>query len=270
MHSSKFFLNKTALITGASSGIGESVAKNLAHHGLKVILVARREDRLSKISKEIIDNGGNAVFYVADLSNESARLLLWKQLQDDNLVPDILVNNAGIGWYGYFHEMPWSPAKTLLHLNIDAMVHLSSLVIPSMLMRNYGHIINIGSISGRLPEQGIALYSSSKAFMDSFTTILFRELVGSKIHISVIRAGPLKTEFFDAARKIENGGSIPAEKLATSVSSVSTRVWKLLRNPRKVAYVPGWMFISPLLESLFGWAIDLAGPLLLKMRKDKK
>jgi uncharacterized protein len=270
MHSSKFFLHKTALITGASSGIGESIAKNLSEQGIKVILVARREDRLVKITKEITDNGGNAFYYVTDLTSESARILLWKKLQEDNLVPDILVNNAGIGWYGYFHEMPWGTGKDLLHLNIDSMVHLTSLVLPSMLARNYGHIINIGSISGKLPEQGIALYSSSKAFMDSFTTILFRELAGSKVNISVIRAGPIKTEFFDAARKMENGGSIPAEKLATSVSSVSKSVWKLLRFPRKVTYVPAWTVLSTLLEVFFVWVIDIAGPILLKMHKVKR
>jgi uncharacterized protein len=269
MHPPQFFMHKTALITGASSGIGESIAKNLAGQGIKVVLVARREDRLVEISKEIIDAGGMAIFYIADLTSESARFLLWKKLQDDNLVPDILVNNAGIGWYGYFYKMPWSIAKNLLRLNINSMVHLTSLLLPSMLMRNYGHIINIGSISGKLPEQGIALYSSTKAFMDSFTTILYRELVGSSVHVSVIRAGPIKTEFFDAARKMENGGSIPAEKFATSVTSVSNMVWKLLTNPRKVVYVPGWMIVSPLLESLFDWAIDLAGPLLLKTHKNK-
>ncbi len=270
MHLPSFFLHKTALITGASSGIGESIAKYLACQGINVILVARREDRLAKITKEINAIGGNAFFYVTDLSSESARSLLWKKLQDDNLLPDILVNNAGIGWYGYFHTMPWSTAKDLLRLNIDSMVHLTSLILPSMLTRHYGHIINIGSISGKMPEQGIAVYSSTKAFMDSFTTILFRELVGSKIHVSVIRAGPIKTGFFDAARKMENGGNIPAENHATPVSSVSNSVWKLLRYPRKVVYVPVWTMISPLLELLFNWAIDIAGPLLLKKQKLKK
>jgi len=270
MHNPHFFEDKTALITGASSGIGESIAKNLARHGIRVILVARREDRLLKISSEIMDAGGNASFYVSDLASENSRMTLWKNLQDQDHVPDILVNNAGIGWYGYFYQMPWNIAKDLLRLNIESMVHFSSLILPSMLAKKYGHIINIGSISGKLPEQGIALYSSSKAFMDSYTTILFRELVGSNIHISIIRAGPIKTEFFDAARKMENGGSIPAEKLATPVSSVSKRVWRLLQYPRKTAYVPEWMVISPLLELFFNWAIDLAGPLLLKKQKKKK
>ena len=270
MYSSKFLNKKIALITGASSGIGESIARKLSQEGMKVILVARREDRLAKLSNEINVSGGDSVYYSIDLSNEIERIKLWHNLSQKNILPDILVNNAGIGWYGYFFDMPWSTAQDLLSLNIEAMVHLTRLALPIMLSRHYGHIINIGSISGKLPEQGIALYSSSKNFMDSFTTVLFRELVGTNVHISVIRAGPIKTEFFDSARKLENGGSIPAEKMATSSSSVSNKVWKLMQKPLKIAYVPFWTALSPLLEVLFHWVIDLIGPLLLNKKKQNR
>jgi short-subunit dehydrogenase len=267
MISSKYLNKKVALITGASSGIGESIARKLSREGIRVILVARREDRLAKLSNEINLSGGDSVFYPVDLSNEIDRIKLWKYLTQKNLLPDILVNNAGIGWYGYFYDMPWSIAQDLLSLNIQAMVHLTRLALPIMLTRHYGHIINIGSISGKLPEQGIALYSSSKNFMDSFTTVLYREIVGTNVHISVIRAGPIKTEFFDSARKLDNGGSIPAEKMATSPSSVSNKVWNLIQKPRKIAYVPFWTALSPLLEVLFHWLIDLIGPILLSKKK---
>ncbi len=269
MYSSQFFYHKVALITGASSGIGEHIAVYLARQGIKVILVARREDRLTQIVGQINSSGGNAEYFIADLTQEEDRNHLKNYLQIENKLPDILINNAGIGWYGYFHEMPWKAAQELLSVNIEATVHLTSLFLPSMLSKNYGHIINIGSVAGKLPEQGIALYSSSKAFLDSFTSVLFRELIGSNVHVSIIRAGPIKTEFFDAARKMENGGSIPAEKLATSVASVSRIIWRTLKFPQKVVYVPFWMIISPLLEVIFGWAIDLVGPLLLRSRKNK-
>ena len=252
------------LITGASSGIGAHTARLLAAKGCAVILVARREENLRSIVNEIRTAGGKAEYRVADLSQEPDRIRLYSDLAKDNQLPDILVNNAGIGWYGYFYKMGWAQAKEVIATNIEAVVHLTSLFLPEMLKRKYGHVINIGSVAGKLPEQGIAMYSSSKAFLDSFTTIVHREMVGTNIHISVVRAGPIKTEFFDAARKKENGGSIPAEKLATSASDVSKVVWSLLRQPRKVAYVPFWMAISPLLEILFEWLIDLLGPLLLK------
>jgi len=268
MPSKEFLSNKFALVTGASSGIGELTARLLADKGCSVILVARREENLQKIVESIRSKGGNAEFIVANLGSEVERIRLHEKLTAENKLPDILVNNAGIGWYGYFSQMGWGTAKEVLSINIDAVVHLTSLFLPSMLDRKYGHIINIGSVAGKLPEQGIAIYSSSKAFLDSFTTILHRELVGTKVHVSVIRAGPIKTEFFDSARKKENGGSIPAERLATPASNVAKEVWRILRFPRKVAYVPFWMVISPLLESFFEWLIDLIGPLLLKSKSD--
>lgn len=267
MVDSSFLTNKVILVTGASSGIGEFTARFLASRGLTTILVARREENLRILSKEINNAGGKSFYYVVDLAQESERVRLFEYLDQHGLLPDILINNAGIGWYGYFYEMSWNVAKELLSLNIEAVVHLTSLFLPTMISRKYGHIVNIGSISGKLPEQGVALYSSSKNFLDSFTSSLYREMVGTNIHVSVLRAGPIKTEFFDAARKLENGGNVPAEQIAIPAIGVVKAIWFILQHPRKVVYVPAWMAISPLLESLFEWVIDLVGPLLLKNRK---
>ncbi len=269
MPSSEFLKSKIALVTGASSGIGALTGKVLAAQGLHVILVARREAKLREIATEITAAGGKVSIRVCDLSFDTERISLVEALNHDGFLPDILVNNAGIGWYGYFHRMPWEVARDLLALNIEATTHLTMLLLPHMLSIGYGHIINIGSVAGKLPEQGVAVYASSKSFLDSFTTALFRELSGTKVHVSVVRAGPIKTEFFDAARKLENGGNIPAEGMATSTISVSNAIWRLLRNPRKVVYVPFWMIFSPLLEYLFEWAVDLVGPLLLKNQKKR-
>lgn len=264
---SSFFTNKVVLVTGSSSGIGEFSARFLASKGLTTILVARREENLEILSEKINSAGGRSFYCVADLAQESERIKLFEYLDQHDWLPDILINNAGVGWYGYFYDMSWNVAKELLSLNIEAVVHLTSLFLPTMISRKYGHIVNIGSISGKLPEQGVALYSSSKNFLDSFTSSLYREMVGTNIHISVLRAGPIKTEFFDAARKLENGGNVPAERMATPVAGVTKAIWSILQHPRKVVYVPAWMAISPLLEALFEWVIDLVGPLLLKNHK---
>lgn len=270
MHSPYFLSQKMALITGASSGIGELTARLLAKKGLNVILVARREEKLKIIVSEINSSGGKAEYFVCDLTDEQERDSLFNRIKEVNKVPDILINNAGIGWYGYFYKMPWNAAKELLAINVEAVAHLTSLFLPEMLTRNYGHIINIGSVAGKLPEQGIAIYGSSKAFLDSFTTILHRELRGTKVHVSILRAGPIKTEFFDAARKMENGGNIPAENIATSTSAVARKIWNLIRHPRKIVYIPFWMMFSPLLEIFFERLIDLVGPLLLKINQKTK
>lgn len=251
------------LITGASSGIGAVTAEYLAMKGYPVVLVARRKEKLVELVNRIVRSGGNADYVEADLTDESQRLALFATLQERNLLPDILINNAGFGWYGHFETMNWTTARDLIRVNIEAVAHLTHLFLPSMLARGRGHIINVGSVAGKLPEQGIALYSSSKAFLDAFTSCIYRELRGTCVTTSVVRLGPIKTEFFDAARKHENGGNVPAEKLAIPAARVAKGIYRLIIHPRKVVYIPWYLVMSPLLELLFSGIIDLLGPLLL-------
>jgi len=260
------FINLKALITGASSGIGASTALLLAEKGIQVILTARRTDRLNQLTEKILASGGRAIPFPFDLTLESDRIALYAALLRQDLLPDILINNAGSAWYGYFHEMPWQVAQDILNLNISATTHLTTLFLPHMVSNGFGRIINVGSIAGKLPEQGIALYSASKAYLDAFSKVLHRELKGTGVIASVLRAGPVKTEFFDTAKNLEKGDTIPAEKLAIPVELVSRAIWHLLLHPKRVKYVPAFMRISPLLEYLFSGVIDQLGPLLLRNR----
>lgn len=259
---------KTVLITGASSGIGASFARFLAGHGLRVILTARREDRLSELSKEIHTQGGKAHYYPYDISKATVREELASRIISEVGHVDILINNAGFGWYGYFSEMVWSDAARMIAVNMEAAAHLTRLFLPEMLKEKNGHIINISSIVGGLPNQGIAMYSSSKAFLDAFSTSLYRELHGSGVYASAMRLGPVETEFYDQAKRMKNGSPVPAEKYAIPVDRVNAALWKLLKHPRRAIYVPGWLRISRWVEPLFAGLIDQLGPLLLR-RKDK-
>ena len=268
----KFITNpwkgKTALITGASAGIGAATARKLAADGLTVLLVARRLDKLEALQQEIQGKGGKAFCYAADLTKPEERKRLYEMIvaQFDGL--DVLVNNAGLGYYGYTAEMPWQTAEAMMEVNIAALVQLTLSFLPVMEKRHTGHIINIGSIAGKMPNQGVAMYSGSKAFVDAFTTSMFRELKGTGVHVSVLRPGPVTTEFYDAAQRISagsrrtpgEGGAVPAERVAKAV-------WSLIRHPRRVAYVPGILSVSPWMEILFGWLIDQLGPLLLKRKQ---
>ena len=254
---------KTVLITGASSGIGAAFARFLSEKGLTVILTARREDRLKALANAAGMPDGKVVIIPADISNEAERRKLHRSVAGSHQI-DILINNAGFGWYGYFHTMPWSLAHQMFSVNMEAVAHLTSLFLPGMVSNSSGHIINIGSIAGGFPNQGIAMYSASKAFMDAFTTSLHRELRGSGVYASVMRLGPIKTEFYDQARGLENGGSIPAEHLAVSVERVNRSLWRLLNHPRRVAYVPAWLGVSRFAEPVLGGLVDLLGPLLLR------
>lgn len=255
---------KTALITGASSGIGAATARELARRGLRVLLVARRQERLQALGEEIQAAGGQAQIIPADLSALDERQRLFEQVQKMVGSPDVLVNNAGFGWYGYYTQMPWEIALEMLQVNVAAVMHLTRLFLPGMQARRSGHIINVGSISGSLPNQGIAIYSASKSFLDAFTTSLYRELFGGPLRVSVVRAGPVTSEFYQNARERPGGLPVPAERFAVSAEQVARSIGNLLQHPRRVVYVPGVLRLAPWLEILFGWVIDRLGPLLLK------
>lgn len=256
---------KLAVITGASSGIGEAIARKLAAQGLRVVLVARRRERLETLAGQIRTGGGIAQIFTADLTSEADRVRLCEQAG----TADVLVNNAGLGWYGYGDEMSWKTALEILQVNVEAVVQLSLTFLSGMRQRNTGHIINIGSISGSLPSQGIALYGATKSFLDNFTTALHRELTGTHVHVSVVRAGPVRTEFGEAALLHENGMQVPTEKMGVTAEQVAGRIWTLIRRPRRLIYIPDYLRLVPWFELSFGWIIDRLGPFLLQQARGK-
>jgi short-subunit dehydrogenase len=259
--------NKIAIVTGASSGIGAATARRLAIEGMHVVLVARRLERLESLTGEIQHSGGQASIIAADLTKESDRNGLLQYVAKCFGEVDVLINNAGFCWYGYGTEMTWKTALEMLQVNIEAVVQLSLHTLQSMRRRNTGHIINIGSISGSLPSQGIALYGATKSFLDNFTTALHRELTGTRVHVSVVRAGPVLTEFGEAALTQENSGHVPTERIGVSAEKVAEQIWKLIQRPRRIIYVPNYLRVVPWLELMIGWIIDRVGPLLLQRER---
>lgn len=265
----KDWKRKVAVVTGASRGIGETTAKRLASEGLVVVLVARSEDRLSELAQAIRESGAEAKIVLADLRLEEDRQQVYDRVNSDYGGADVLINNAGFGWYGYYADMPWSTALEMMQVNNEAAVHLTSLFLSDMRERNSGHIINVGSIAGGLPSQGVAMYSATKSFLDAFTTALHREMRGTKVRVSVVRPGPVATGFYGAAAKRPAGLPIPSEQYAVPPERVAEKIWRLLKRPRRVVYVPFHLGITPWLEILFGWLMDLVGPLLLRRNTRK-
>jgi len=259
--------DKLAIVTGASSGIGAATARELARHGMRVVLVARRRERLEQVAAQIQQAGGVAEVLPADLTLEADRQRVYDQVTQQHGHADVLVNNAGIGWYGYFTDMAWQTAREILQVNISATVQFTLLFLQRMRERNFGRIINVGSVSGGLPSQGIAIYGATKSFLDNFTTALYRELSGTRLRVSVVRAGPVKTEFCETAAVRQGGMNLPTEHVGVTAESVAHHIWGLLRWPRRVIYVPAWLAITPIVENSFGWLIDRLGPLLLKKQK---
>jgi hypothetical protein len=257
---------KQVLITGASSGIGAATAVRLSREGIRTILVARRRDCLEDIAQEIRARGGQVDLLPADLQNEDQRQALLEELARRDQIDkiDALINSAGLGWYGYGAEMPWEVARQMVQVNISAAVQLTLSFLGRMKERGEGHVIQVGSIAGSIPSQGVALYSATKAFLDAFATGLYRELRGTRVHVSIIRPGPVSTGFFQTASRLSQGRSLPASRWGMPPQAVAERIWGLMQHPRRVVYAPAPLRLVPWVELTLGWLMDRLGPLGLE------
>jgi uncharacterized protein len=166
----------TALITGASMGIGAEFARQLAQKGYDLILVARSTDKLQAIAADLTNRCGiKAQTITADLTMPQACLNVFKQLQAEDITIDLLVNNAGFGDYGEFCQSDGPKQTAMIQLNVQALVDLTHLVLPTMLARNSGNIINVASIAAFQSMPYLAVYAATKAFVLSFSTSLWAE-----------------------------------------------------------------------------------------------
>jgi hypothetical protein len=255
---------KTAVVVGGSGGIGAATAAELTRAGVRVALVGRSEERLEAVASRLRAAGGECLTIAADLSEESECLRVFQRVQEAFGPTDILVNSAGLGWYGFGTEMPWTLAREMIQVNIAAVARLSLLFLNDMRTHNRGHVINVGSVIGALPTQGAALYSATKSFLDSLTSALHRELRGTQVHVSVVRPGPVATSFFERTSAQSAALPLPGRQFAVTPEAVAQKIMRLIRRPRRVAYVPGLLSFVPWLEPSLGWLIDLLGPVLLK------
>ena len=191
---------RTALVTGASSGIGEAIARELTGMGADVILVARREDRLQRLADELRSGPGVEVHVMpSDLARPTAAADLIGQIADADLAVDILINNAGFGHHQDFLASDWQRQLDMMQVNMVSLTHLTHLLTPAMVERGWGHVMNVASIGAYLPVPGFALYSATKAYVRNFTEGLDAELSGTGVHAIAICPGGTKTEFMEVA-----------------------------------------------------------------------
>lgn len=194
------YRGKTAVVTGASSGIGVEFAKRLAARGANLVLVARRKERLTELAKEIqATHKVNVDVVVADLSEVEAAEKLYKSLQRKKIQVDVLINNAGFGMMGEFHTSSLSKVNEKIQLNVSTLVQLSRLMLPGMIARGDGVLVNIASTAAYQPVPYMAVYAATKAFVLSFTEALWGELDGTGVAALALSPGGTKTEFFEVA-----------------------------------------------------------------------
>ena len=191
---------ETALITGASSGLGAEFARQLATRGCNLILVARRTDRLEAIREEILQRHHVEVHVIpADLGSSEAVHALHQQIREQGLRIDILINNAGFGAFGEHMQIPWQREQQMLKLDILALTQLTKLCAQDMLAGNGGYILQLSSIAAYQPSPTYAAYAAAKSFVLHFGEALNYELRGTNTSCTVLSPGMTATEFLQVS-----------------------------------------------------------------------
>jgi len=231
-----------ALITGASAGLGEEFAFQLAPRVEKLVLVARREARLNEIADVIrarFPRVAVAVFAV-DLTKSAEREELAEILHSRGLVPDLLINNAGMGDYGEFAKSDWQKIQSMLRVNVEGLTHLTHALLPAMIRRGYGTIMNVSSLASVLPIPDFAAYAASKAYVTSFSEALRIEVKDHGISVIALCPGPVHTEFGEVARQGGGSSDMPGREwfYVPKAQVVAEALAALDRNPARV--YPGW------------------------------
>ena len=239
----KFFNGCTALITGASAGLGTEFARQLAPYADTLVLVARRNDRLELLRAELTESFPHLRVrpYAADLSQDGARAEFIRWLGEQQIEVDVLINNAGLGDRGEFATSEWDKVRRILEVNISALTHLTHALVPGMIARGRAAILNVSSVAGFFPLPNFAVYAATKAYVTSLTEALRMELRPKGIAVTALCPGPVPTEFFDIATR---GGSdtphydsmpaftaTPQEVVYTALRALATDRARVIPNP---------------------------------------
>ncbi len=190
--------DKVIIVTGASSGIGEATAEKLAAHGAKVVLTARREDRLKDLKQKIEGAGGKALVVTADVTKKDDWKKVIQQTQETFGDVDVLVNNAGLMPLSYIKKLKTDEWEKMVNVNIKGVLNGVAAVLPKMMDNKRGHIINISSVAGRKVMPGSAVYSATKFAVRAFSEGLRNELAPEfNIRVTAIEPGAVATELTD-------------------------------------------------------------------------
>lgn len=187
---------KTVLITGASAGIGEACARAFAALGAELILCARRGDRLEQLKRELQEGGVQVVTRILDVRNREAVEAFAEDLEKQGLVPDVLLNNAGkaLGLH-LIHEGLVEDWEEMIETNVMGLLYMTRSILPAMVKRNSGHVVNIGSIAGHQVYQKGAVYNASKFAVRALNEGMALDLLGTRLRVTSIDPGLVETEF---------------------------------------------------------------------------
>lgn len=228
-----------ALISGASAGLGEEFARQLAGRVDRLILVARRRERLEALAKEL-SSQTEVLVIQADLSQATQRERLPEEIAAKGWSVDLLINNAGLGDYGEFSSSDWKANESMLRVNVEALTHMTHLFLPQMIAQEAGAIMNVSSLASTLPIPDFAVYAATKAYVSSFSEALRIELNDHGIEVLAVCPGPVKTEFGKVAARENDDGKRPGgqQMFYVSKSEVVSKALSAL-EAKKARVFPG-------------------------------
>ncbi len=233
-----------ALVTGASAGIGQEFCRQLAARGYSLVLLARREERLRALAEELASTyGTESQVITADLADPAAIDHIMDALQETDVDVDMLVNNAGYGVPGRLVDVPWSTHQAFLQVMVTAVCELTWRLMPGMIERKRGHIINVASVAGLAPSTaGHTLYGASKAFLIKFSEALAQEGAPHGVKVSALCPGFTYSEFHDVTGTRDRVNQLPGYLWLQADEVVAQGLDAVLRDKPQVIAVPGGVY----------------------------
>jgi len=227
---------KTALITGASSGIGLEFARVFAAHKNNLVLVARSGDKLNALAAELTAaHGIDVKIIAADLSDMNQVQQVYDTCQQENIIVEYLINNAGFGDFKYFADEDWAAIEGMIDLNVKALTKLSRLFIPDMVKRKSGKILNVASTAAFQPGPGMAIYFATKSFVLFLSEALHVELIRTGVSVTCLCPGPTESGF-QAAAAMENANIFNKGKIPTSKEVAEFGYNAMMKNKMTVIH----------------------------------
>ena len=258
-------LRPAIVITGASSGIGQAMANTAAAKGQAIVLIGRSEERLAAVAEAVRQRGSDAFILNLDLLSQDAVKRVKDFLDGHGLVCDVLVNSAGRGLQGLAASRPLGEQLELIDLNVRRLVELTLALIPAMVKRRGGGVINMGSVASLIPGPQMAVYFATKSFVSSFSQALYQELQDTGVVVTCVTPGPVETEFLTGrgVKELRVFRYLPV----LSSESVADAAWRGFRRGRRLV-VPGLSSkLAILLTLLVPWRFVL--PRINQVQKRK-
>jgi len=246
MASTQDFNGKWALVTGASAGIGTALARELAGHGAKLILTARRKERLDALAAELTAKGAEVRIVVADLNDTAAPQLIYDATEGAGIAVDILINNAGLGQYGAFVSSPIDQEMGQIRVNCEAVARVARLFVPRMVERKRGWILVVSSLASFQPVPYISTYAATKAFDRMFALGVAAEVARFGVKVTALCPGSTESEFFEVAR----AGALRSHNVQSAEEVAQRGLDALARGQRTIVPYFGGKFIAFLVRFL--------------------